>query len=89
MASAFSAESLMDKIKTCQLKGKFDLTKLQCQREETVMISFLLRSSDLINGKDLTAGIMQHPSWNSEAGFEFVISRQLLHAETDSTMFGS
>lgn len=84
LTSALSAEMLLEKL--CQLKGKFELAKLQCQLEETVMIGFLLRSSDLINRKDLTAGILQHPLWNPEAGFEFVISRQPLRAGADSTM---
>ena len=50
------------------------------------MIGFLLQSSELINWKDLTGCILEHPLLDPEAGFKFVISRQLLRAGADSTM---
>ena len=76
VTSPLSAESLLDNLKTCRLKGHFELIKLQCQLKETAIIGFLLHSSDCfddskgLNGWDspalLCCGI---PQWGLSSCF--------------------
>jgi len=82
VASVFLAKALLENFQPCQYKGKCEPAKLQYQLEEMVLIGFRLQSSDLINQKDLTAGILQHPLRNPVVRFEFVMN---LHTGSDST----
>lgn len=67
--------------------NKIDLRMLQCQSEETIVIGFLLRSSETINRRDLAEGIRQHRVWdNTTDESDFFLSWQPLHAGNKKAM---